>query len=91
MKIIRTCIISREKLNQKDLIQIYIDFSWEININKSWISWKKWRSVYLKNDKKIIEQFLKRPINFFKNFIKKDVKKENFDKIKNYLEKEYLW
>jgi len=85
MQTLRTCVISRKILEQKDLIQVFISPIWEIKINKSWISWKKWRSIYLQNDKKIIEQFLKRPINFFNNFIKRKVVKGEFESLKNRL------
>lgn len=80
----RTCLISKEKLEIKDLFQIKLSPDWK------WFLWEKlkknlkWRSIYLKNDKKIFEQFLKRPKNFLENFLKRKISEKIFLELKNF-------
>jgi len=80
----RTCLITRQKLNKSELLQIKFSPKWEFIF---WRSEEKniwWRSIYLKNDKKIFEQFLKRPKNFLENFLKRKISEEKFLELKNF-------
>jgi len=83
----RTCIISREKFFKKDLFQIKLSPKWE------WIIWENleknlfWRSIYLKKDKEIFEEFLKRPKKFLENFLKRKISDDKFFELKEKLQK----
>jgi len=83
----RTCIISRKKLEKSELFQIKFNSKLN-NWNWKFIFWWSenkniwWRSIYIQNDKKIIEQFLKRPKNFLENFLKRKISWEKFLEMK---------
>ena len=81
-KKIRTCILSKKKAKQEDLIQICFMPCWKISINEKWKSFIKWRSVYLTNSKKTIEKFLQKWIKFLNNFLKKEVSEDDYNKLK---------
>lgn len=78
---IRTCIISRDKWNKKEMIQITYHPSWNLIVNFDWWKSIKWRSIYLKNNTKNIEELKKRGIWFLNQKLKRIVKKETFDEI----------
>jgi len=88
----RTCIITRGKLEKPELFQIKFnsrlnDWNWKFIF---WWSENKnisWRSIYIKNDKNIFDQFLKRPKNFLENFLKRKISSEKFLELKKFLEK----
>lgn len=81
----RTCLITRQKLNKSELFQIKFSPKWEFIFWKSEEKNIWWRSIYIQNDKKIFEQFLKRPKNFLENFFKRKISGENFLELKNIL------
>ncbi|MCD5383011.1 DUF448 domain-containing protein [Candidatus Gracilibacteria bacterium] len=87
----RTCIISREKLQKEQLFQIKFSPKGEFILGKSQEKNIGGKSIYLKNDKKIFEQFVKRPKRFLENFLKRKILDEKFlelkDNIKKNLEK----
>ena len=83
---IRTCIISRNKDQNTNLVQIRVHPSWKIILCENWESWKKWRSIYLTKSKKTINEFSKRGIKFFSNFIKRKIEKDKYNELISKLE-----
>lgn len=83
----RTCLITRKKLEKSQLFQIKFNSKLD-NWNWEFIFWWSenknisWRSIYIQNDKKIFEQFLKKPKKFLENFLKRKISEEKFLKMK---------
>ena len=91
VKQIRTCIISREKLEKNLLIQILFHISWDIHMFFPWVSKEKWRSVYIKNSNDTINNLLKRWNKFLSNFIKRKVSIEQFKELEKKLNNLNKW
>lgn len=69
-KIERTCVSTRKKSKQEDLLRVTFDKkSWKLNeVNKI-----QGRSFYITKDKKSIQKFLKKKnYGFIKNFVLND-------------------
>ena len=78
---IRTCIITRKKGRQNEMMQIIYHPSWNVVINKKWQSWEKWRSVYLFDTEKNIEHLCKRWVMFLNRVLKNKVSNDEYDKL----------
>ena len=74
---LRTCIITRQKMDQESMIQIN-SFDDKLSLNSKWKALVKWRSVYIQNNEKAINSFIDRWTRFLRSQIKRNINEEEY-------------